>query len=199
MRRFRNETVPVPRNPIRCWEDLMMRSLLIASWIVVLWSVALVVGQKPELSVQTGHSGQVLSIAFTSDSKLMASGSVDKTIVLWDPATGNELRALKGHTGTVDAVAFSPDDKQLASGSADNTIKIWDVAGGREKQTMAGHTLFVSSVAFSPDGRLLASGSGDQSVKLWDLATGRELRTLPAGLTALVGIPLSVAFSRDGK
>ncbi len=84
--------------------------------------------QKPELSVQTGHAGQVLSIAFTSDSKLMASGSVDKTIVLWDPATGNELLALKGHTGTVGSVAFSPDDKQLASGSADNTIKIWDVA-----------------------------------------------------------------------
>lgn len=167
--------------------------------IVILWSVALVVGQKPELSVQTGHSGQVLSIAFTSDSKLMASGSVDKTIVLWDPATGNQLRTLKGHTGTVGSVAFSPDDKQLASGSADNTIKIWDVSSGREKQTMAGHTLFVSSVAFSPDGKTLASGSGDQTVKLWDVAIGRELRTLAAGMPALAGIPIRVAFSRDGK
>lgn len=176
-----------------------MRSFLIASWIVVLWSVALVVGQKPELSVQTGHSGQVLSIAFTSDSKLMASGSVDKTIVLWDPATGTQLRTLKGHTGTVGSVAISPDDKQLASGSADNTIKIWDIASVREKQTLMGHTLFVSSVAFSPDGKMLASGSGDQTVKLWDVATGRELRTLAAGMTALVGLPVSVAFSRDGK
>ncbi len=176
-----------------------MRSHLIASLIVVLFSIVLTRGQKPELSVQTGHSGQVLSIAFTSDSKLMASGSVDKTIVLWDPATGNQLRTLKGHTGTVGSVAFSPDDKQLASGSADNTIKIWDVASGREKQILSGHKLFVSSVAFSPDGRLLASGSGDQSVKLWDVATGRELRTLAAGMTALAGLPISVAFSRDGK
>ena len=178
-----------------------MRLLLFSSLttIVILFSVALVVGQKPELSVQTGHAGQVLSIAFTSDNKLMASGSVDKTIVLWDPATGNQLRALKGHTGTVGSVAFSPDDKQLASGSADNSIKIWDVAGGREKQTMTGHTLFVSSVAFSPDGKTLASGSGDQTVKLWDVATGRELRTLAAGMPALAGIPISVAFSRDGK
>lgn len=177
----------------------MLRSHLIPSSLVVLFSIVLVVGQKPELSVQTGHSGQVLSIAFTSDSKLMASGSVDKTIVLWNPATGNQLRTLKGHTGTVNSVAFSPDDKQLASGSADNSIKIWDIASGREKQTLSGHTLFVSSVAFSPDGRLLASGSGDQSVKLWDIATGRELRTLAAGMPALAGIPLSVAFSRDGK
>jgi len=156
-------------------------------------------GQKPELSVQTGHAGQVLALAFTSDNKLLASGSVDKTIVLWDPATGTQLRALKEHKGTIGSLAFSPDDKQLASGSADNTIKIWDVASGRVKQTLTGHTLFVSSVAFSPDGRMLVSGSGDQSVKLWDLATGRELRTLAAGLPALAGIPVSVAFSRDGK
>ena len=128
-----------------------MRVLLISSLstTLIFSSLLVVRAQKHELSVQTGHSGQVLSIAFTSD-KLMASGSVDKTIVLWNQATGNQLRALKGHAGTVNSVAFSPDDKQLASGSADNTIKIWDVASGREKQTMTGHTLFVSSVAFSP-------------------------------------------------
>jgi WD40 repeat protein len=178
-----------------------MRLLLFStlSAIVILFSVVLVGAQRPELSVQTGHAGQVLSIAFTSDGKLMASGSVDKTIVLWNPATGNQLRTLKGHTGTVNSVAFSPDDKQLASGSADNSIKIWDVASSREKQTLTGHTLFVSSVAFSTDGRLLASGSGDQTVKLWDLATGRELRTLAAGPAAFAGLPVSVAFSRDGR
>lgn len=178
---------------------LKMRTRLISIGLLTFLSVVLAFGQRPELSVQTGHAGQVLSIAFTSDSKLMASGSVDKTIVLWDPATGTQLIALKGHTGTVGTVAFSPDDKQLASGSADNTIKLWDVAGGREKQTMRAHTLFVSSVAFSPDGKMLASGSGDQTVKLWDVATGRELRTLAAGLPALVGLPVRVAFSRDGK
>jgi WD40 repeat protein/uncharacterized caspase-like protein len=167
--------------------------------LIVLISFAPALAQKPELSVQTGHAAQVLSLAFTSDGKLLASGSVDKTINLWDPATGNQLRALKGHTGTVGAVAFSPDDKLLASGSADNTIKLWDVASGREKQTLLGHTLYVSSVAFSPDGKMLASASGDQKVKLWDLVTGRELRSLQAAPNPKLGMPISVAFSRDGK
>ena len=107
-----------------------MRPLLFSSLTTtdIVFSMALVMGQRPELSVQTGHSRQVLSLAFTSDSKLLASGSVDKTIVLWDPVTGNQLRALKGHTGTVGSIAFSPDDKQLASGSADNTIKLFNRA-----------------------------------------------------------------------
>jgi WD40 repeat protein len=172
---------------------------LIEILFVIFFSVVLAQGQKPELSVQTGHSGQVLALAFTSDNKLLASGSVDKTIVLWDPATGNQLRALKGHTGTVNSIAFSPDDKYLASGSADNSIKIWEVATGREKTTLTGHTLYVSSLAFSTDGKMLASGSGDQSVKLWDLVTGRELRTLVVTPAPMPGLPVSVAFSRDGR
>ena len=178
-----------------------MRHRLLSSLITLALLISAVTtwAQRPELSVQTGHSAQVLSLAFTSDSKLLASGSVDKTIVLWDPATGNQLRSLKGHTGTVNSIAFSVDDKQLASGSADNSIKIWDVATGREKQTMTGHTLYVSSIAFSPDGKMLASGSGDQTVKLWDSASGRELRTLVVGPTQRVGMPVAVAFSRDGK
>ncbi len=176
-----------------------MRSRMIPSLVAVLFALPLAMAQKPELSVQTGHSAQVLALAFTSDGKLLASGSVDQTIVFWNAATGNQLRTLKGHTGTVGSIAFSPDDKQLASGSADNSIKIWDVASGNAKQTMSGHTLYVSSVAFSPDGKMLASGSGDQSVKLWDVASGRELRTLVVGPTQRAGMPVSVALSRDGK
>src|SRR5688572_27491023 len=54
--------------------------------------------QKPELVVQTGHSGWVYSVAFSPDGKLLASGSSDQTIKLWDVATGTELRSLRGHT-----------------------------------------------------------------------------------------------------
>jgi WD40 repeat protein len=82
----------------------------------------------------------------------LASGSYDKTIKLWEVASGREVRTLSGHTWDVTSVAFSPDGRLLASGSYDNTIKLWDVASGREVRTLSGHTEGVTSVAFSPDG-----------------------------------------------
>jgi WD40 repeat protein len=149
---------------------------------------------RPEIFVQLGHSGQVLTVAFSSDGSLLASGSDDKTIKLWNVASGRELRTLAGHSNAVESVAFSPDGKLLASGSDDKTIKLWDVASGRELRTLAGHGDFVKSIAFSPDGKRLASGSGDKTIKLWDVDTGRELQTFN-GHTAAV---FSVAFSPDG-
>jgi WD40 repeat protein/uncharacterized caspase-like protein len=176
-----------------------MRQHLTLSLVTLVFLLSPTHAQKPELSIQTGHAGVVVSLAFTSDSKILASGSVDNTIKLWDPATGNQLRALKGHDMTVTALEFSPDDMILASGSSDKTIKLWDFSNGRVKQTFAGHTLHVSSIAFSPDGKILASGGADQNVKFWDVASGRELRSLVAGPNSRQGMGTDVAFSRDGK
>jgi len=116
-----------------------------------------------------GHTSWVRSVAFSPDGKLLASGSDDDTIKLWDVATGREVRTLEGHNYAVTSVAFSPDGKLLASGSY-KEIKLWEVATGQEVRTLRGHTDWVKSVAFSPDGKLLASGSEDWTIKLWDIS-----------------------------
>jgi PKD repeat protein len=153
---------------------------------------------RPEpwpLRTLEGHTSSVFSVAFSPDGKLLASGSWDDTVKLWEVSTGQEVRTLEGHTNSVWSVAFSPDGKLLASGSLDDTVKLWDAATGRELRTLEGHTDDVESVAFSPDGKLLASGSDDDTIKLWDVATGSVVRTL-RGHTGDVE---SVAFSPDGK
>ena len=153
------------------------------------------VRQRPELVVQTGHSGLISSIAFTSDSKLVASGSGDNTIKIWDVATGAQIRTLTGHTKSVTSVAFSPDGRLLASGSNDYTAKIWDVSTGKLLHTLSRHSMPVQSVAINRDGSILATSSIDKLIVLWDLASGREIRSL-MGHSGNVS---SVAFGPNGK
>ncbi|KAJ5816310.1 NACHT and WD40 domain protein [Penicillium robsamsonii] len=148
-----------------------------------------------ELQALQGHSSSVQSVAFSPNGQLLASGSLDKTLRLWDTATGALQQTLEGHTDWVESVAFSPDGRLLASSSNDKTICLWDTAIGALQQTLKGHTDSVQSVTFSPDGQLLASGSDDETVRLWDTATGALQQTLK-GHTDWVQ---SVAFSPDGR
>ena len=135
-------------------------------------------GQEPKIRARlTGHTQGVLSVAFSPDSRMVASGSWDKTIKLWEVATGKERATLAGHTNEVASVAFSPNGKLLASGSFDKTIKLWDVATGKEYVNLEGHAGVVRSVAFSPANQMVASGGYDKTIKLWDVATGKELAT----------------------
>lgn len=143
----------------------------------------------------SGHTDKVWSVAFSPDSKLLASASYDSTVRIWSVINGKELKILTGHTGTVLTVAYSPDGKFLASGGIDKAIKIWDAINGRELKTFTGHEEHIYSLVFSPNGRFLASGSAD-TTKLWDVTGSKELFKLNIRTYAWVS---SIAFSPNGK
>jgi len=122
---------------------------------------------RPHLSL-AGHGYGIAAVAFSPDGMTLASGGFDRSVKLWNVATGHEWATLSDHEGWVAAVAFSPDGKTLATGSHDQTVKLWDAVTGYELTTLRGHTGNVYSVAFSPDGAMLASGSLDGSVRIWE-------------------------------
>jgi WD40 repeat protein len=150
---------------------------------------------KPKELIATfqGHQETVYSVALSSDSKQMLTASFDKTIKLWDLASGKEIRTFggeKGHKNLVLGVIFAPDGQTFASASADNTARIWDVPLLKPLRetplTEAG-----TAMAISPDGKTAAAGAKDGSIKVWNLADGKDLFTLKGH----VGPATSVAYS----
>jgi WD40 repeat protein len=106
-------------------------------------------------------------IAFSPQGRLLASGSHDKRIRIFDVGERRSTETLEGHKETVTSLAFNPDGRYLASASQDGTIRIWDLTKWREVHEMAVQTGDIYSVAFSSDGRFLASGGADKTVRLW--------------------------------
>jgi WD40 repeat protein len=151
--------------------------------------------EQPKHLITLTTDAQVLSVAFSPNGLMLASGGFDRAVTLWEVASGKQRARLDGHNSTIRSVAFSPDGKTVASGSWDNTIKLWDVGTGKEKATLKKHAGRVNSVDFSPDGKM-ASVSSDGTFRLWEVATGKEQTTPDEGLSWVLH---SVAFSGNGK
>jgi WD40 repeat protein len=120
-----------------------------------------------------GHTGPVASMAFSPDSRILASGDFDDgTFRLWNVGEKRALAALEGHGTGVVGLAFSPDGRTLASSSYDGTVKLWNVTIRQEVATFTGAPFL--KVLFSPDGHTLTAAGWDGTVRLWRAAPFEE-------------------------
>ncbi len=143
-----------------------------------------------------GHATRVTAVAWSPDSKRLASVSYDKTVRIWDIMTGGNVFTYRGHSDRVLSVAWSPDGKRIATASTDRTVHVWDAATGKSIFTHAGHASGpVNAVAWSPDGKFIVSAGDDKTVQIWDVASGNRIFIYRDH----TGSVITVAWSPDGK
>jgi WD40 repeat protein len=160
---------------------------------VVLWDTA--TGQ-PAHKLK-GHRDYIYQVAFSGDSRLLATSSYDRSITIWEVASGREVRTLKDHTDAVYPVAFSPDGKLLASGAADRTVKVWEVASGNRLFTLSDALDVLYTLAFHPSGKQISAAGADKSIWTWDVT--REAGTLLRSVIAHEDAIVHLVYSPDGK
>jgi WD40 repeat protein len=159
------------------------------------WIVNLDAADRPHQLVLQGHRDRVASLVFAPDGRTLISGSIDKTIRMWDSRTGQELRNIDAHEGGVNSLAVSGDGKTLVSGSFDRKAKSWDAGTARLLQTFEGSHSQILTVSLSANGTILAAGSEGGTIRVWNIAKG----TKPRRISPENGTIWSVALSNDGK
>ncbi len=142
-----------------------------------------------------GHQAWVRSVALSSDGRLLASGSGDKTVKLWSVTRGQLLHTLTGHSTWVRGVTISPDQRLVVSVSNDKTIRLWHSQTGAHQQTLTGHSDWIRAVTFLPLDNILATAGQDKVIHLWDLKRRTILRTLKGHAHWV----LALAAHPDGK
>jgi len=167
------------------------------------------IGQHGGSTIMTlmGHDGAVSSVSYSSDGRLLASGSEDGSVRIWNTQMGEEaMSPLRSGDGNVLSVDFSPNGKWVAFGTISGAVWVWNVTPGQQsRRKLSGHSGVVNSVAFSSDSSRLASASDDTTTRLWNPETGEQLAAQSCHTGAVSGIAFSpdaeilASISDDGK
>ena len=169
---------------LACWKNTIATGVGVSSGDIIMYDT--VTGSQT--AILSGHTGCVVSLAFSSDGTLIVSGSYDKTIKLWDVQTGGVAKTLHGHIDWVHSVSISADNTMIASGSYDQTIRLWNIETG-DCLAVGRYSDRVSTVSFSPTNPQILLSSGYNTVQQWGI-DGHQNGSPIAGLRAV--------FSPDG-
>jgi len=142
----------------------------------------------------SSQAGAVYAVAISPDSGYAVTTSTDSAAILWDVASGLEIRRFTGHKDAVGSVAFSPDGGRLVTGGDDATVRTWDVASGKELRRFDVAEGMVWTVAFSPDGKSIAAVDYGQTLWVWNPETGETLLNIK-----LPALASGVTYSPDAK
>lgn len=128
-----------------------------------------------------GSERDLQGIAFSPDSRRVATFAIEDTAYVWDAVSGRLITSLQGHRGQIFDAAFSSDSERIVTASSDHSARVWEVAAGRTIATLLGHEDEVRSAAFSPDGSRIVTTSSDRTARLWDASAGAMVAELPGG------------------
>ena len=142
-----------------------------------LWDPHTVIDDERLIAILPYKDG-VRCVAFSFDNRMLAGGSDDGIIQIWDAGTGDRIYEFKEHTDSVQSVHFSRNRTELLSASLDGNSFLWSLVGeGGRLRSPIQHNASVYAAKFSPDGNTFATGGADKLIRLWDTNTAKQILT----------------------
>jgi WD40 repeat protein len=166
--------------------------------------VARLLAPPENLPQQIGHRGPVLCLAFDPSGRVLASGSIDTNVILWDVPAFRPRAVLRGHTGDVRALAFSPDSQRLATTGSDGSIRLWDVATGNVAgPPRMGNAVMkaveINTLAFSPNGQSIVVGRENGDIYRFDARNLAQVNPVKLATRANQGPVEFLTYSPNGE